>query len=542
MDLFSTRLLILLGVIILNVLLVSFVLNQDRKTAIHRLFFALGVVMSAWLVATYLSVTPVADLWWTRLTVCSAALMSMLLFLLAHTLPEKTIQLSRNKFIATIMATIVVMGITVSPFTFTRIAVHNGLAQAQPGPGMMPFALLTTFFTVSAIYQLIKKLRGSHGVARQQLGCVLVGSALMLGLTILTIMVPVLFFNNDSFVKFAPIYAFLFLSMTAVAVLKYGLFDIKVIATEGVVSILIVILLLEGLFSGSWSILLFKMSFAILVALLGYFLVASVKKEIQERLEVTKLVAALEKANVRLQMLDRQKTEFLSIASHQLRTPLSIINGYVELIYDGAYGKVTAKMKDVLDNIDESNGRLVKLVDEFLDITRIEQGRTKFVFKEADISATVKSVIDELENRAEQKGLKIQRPKLQPLTFVFDEEKIRHVVFNFVDNAIKYSDTGAVAVVVENDAAGVTVRVQDHGLGFNRQDEVNFFQKFYRGENVKGINVNGTGLGLYVCRMFIEAHSGRFWAKSKGLGKGSEFGLWLPLDLQPGNEVMTPSA
>lgn len=110
-----------------------------------------------------------------------------------------------------------------------------------------------------------------------------------------------------------------------------------------------------------------------------------------------------------------------------------------------------------------------------------------------------------------------------------DEEKIRHVVFNFIDNAIKYSEVGNIKVELYPENNGAAVRVRDNGLGFSKIDGANFFQKFYRGENVKGTNVNGTGLGLFVCSKFIEAHHGKVWAHSEGLGKGAEFGFWIPL-------------
>jgi len=238
----------------------------------------------------------------------------------------------------------------------------------------------------------------------------------------------------------------------------------------------------------------------------------------------------LRQANLRLQELDRQKTEFLSIASHQLRTPLSIIKGYLELVRDGAFGPVAPKMEEVLHDMDESNERLVKLVDEFLDISRIEQGRTKYHFEEVDVCEVVNSVLKEIHERAQAKHVElVWKNKMGSCLAVADQEKIRHVIFNYVDNATKYTTEGTVKIELSKDLTGVTCRVTDTGLGFEPEDGANFFQKFYRGKNVEHINVNGTGLGLFVCGKFIQAHSGRIWGKSRGAGKGSEFGFWIPL-------------
>lgn len=251
------------------------------------------------------------------------------------------------------------------------------------------------------------------------------------------------------------------------------------------------------------------------------------KSKIYEELDTAN--KKLQVANERLKELDEQKTDFLSMASHQLRTPITIVNGYIELLKDNAYGKVTEETKGILDNMDASNQRLIKLVDEFLDVSRIEQGRTKFDFSNQDINKIVTSVVAEQTQRAKDKGMKIDwaKPK-EPMIACADEEKIRHVIFNFVDNALKYSEHGTVTVKVKAEKDGLEVLVHDEGLGFGKTDENNFFQKFYRGENVKQMDASGTGLGLFVCRKFIESHKGRIWAHSAGINKGSEFGFWIP--------------
>jgi len=332
-----------------------------------------------------------------------------------------------------------------------------------------------------------------------------------------------------------PIYPVVFLSaipfavLLGYAIIRYNALNVKTITAEVMIFSLNALVLGQIFFSRSTTEVILRVLISVVVLVFSVILIHSVNNEIKRREEVTKLAQSLEQANLRLQEVDRQKTDFLSIASHQLRTPLSIANGYIELLHDGAYGKIPKQAKEILANMDESNGRLVKLVDEFLDITRIEQGRTKFDCKNLDMNDIIDSAVQELNDRANQKGLKIvwHRPT-EPTMAEVDDDKIRHVVFNFIDNAIKYTDKGHVTVEVKAEDNGWSIMVRDHGFGFGKLDEANFFQKFYRGENVKGTNVTGTGIGLYVCRMFIEGHGGHVWAHSEGLGKGSEFGLWVP--------------
>lgn len=528
------RLAILILVILLNFLLIGLVNRGKNKSSTNNIFTFLSLITTLWLVATYISSDPRFRehyLLVSRFTIFFAPAQSVAFFLLAHTIPDAKVRLKIKSQIIIFFATILVSLLTLSPYVFVGIKINADATQLVPGLGMPFFVIFVTCFSIAAIVTLFKKMRHTkNGVEHEQFKFVLIGILLLLGLIITTIMVPIIFFNNSSFLPFAPAYVLLFLAMTAIAIMKYHLLNIKLIATEAMAVILVVALLFEGLLSGSLIIILFKTGFAIVVGLIGALLVNSVQKEIKQREELGNLAHSLEQANIRLQELDKQKTDFLSIAAHQLRTPLSILNGYIELIADGAYGQVGKDVKVILTNMDESNLRLVKLVDEFLDITRIEQGRTKYDFKPRYINKVIESVVREINDRAKEKGLKLEwDPSVEIPPVECDDEKVRHVIFNFVDNSIKYTDKGKIIITANMEENGLSIRVIDHGFGFERTDEVNFFQKFYRGENVKGTNVNGTGLGLYVCRMFVEAHHGRVWAHSDGLGKGSEFGFWLPL-------------
>lgn len=321
----------------------------------------------------------------------------------------------------------------------------------------------------------------------------------------------------------------LYILFTIYGIMRYKMLSIKAVTAELFTVIVIIVALVDIFLSKSYTEAFYRVAALVIMVMFGKVFINLAHQDIKHHEETVRLTEVLEKANLRLQEMDRQKTDFLSIAAHQLRTPLSILKGYIELIHDGGYGKVPKGVKEVLNNMDESNNRLVVLVDEFLNITRIEQGRVKYDYKPTDLRDVVDSVIKELLDRAAQKDMKLvwHMPREKYIADV-DDEKIRHVVFNFVDNAIKYSDQGDIKVSLEKDAEGMTVRVKDSGLGFEKIDQVNFFQKFYRGKNVQCVNVNGTGLGLFVCRLFIEAHQGRIWALSPGLKKGSEFGFWVP--------------
>lgn len=337
-------------------------------------------------------------------------------------------------------------------------------------------------------------------------------------------------YGIDTRFPFAYFSGLVFPIMLFYATSRYHFLGTKVIATEVLVGSAAFLLLTQIFLARNMLDIILQTVFALVMLVVGFALIRSVRFEVDQRGAAEQLADKLQKANDRLQDLDKMKTEFVSIASHQLRTPLSIIKGYVSLIQDGAYGKTTKKMNPILDNIASSNERLVKLVDEFLDVSRLEQGRTTYTFSHMRVQAIVESVVNEVQERADEKHIKVERHFFIPrVEATVDEERIRHSVQNFFDNAIKYSpEKSTIVLSLQEENKGIAFRVKDTGVGLDSTDKENLFQKFYRSGRVIR-DFQGSGLGLYVVKEFIEAHGGRVWAQSDGPKKGSEFGFWVPI-------------
>jgi len=248
--------------------------------------------------------------------------------------------------------------------------------------------------------------------------------------------------------------------------------------------------------------------------------------------EVEKATRDLRRANIQLKKLDAAKSDFISIASHQLRTPLTVIKGYISMMLEGSFGKLTEAEKDSLGKVFESNERLINLVENLLNISRIESGRLQFNLTEVRLEKVVASVVEELTNFVKRKDLYLNFTKPEPPlpNLKLDEEKIRQVMLNLVDNAIKYTSKGGVTVDLE--LVGKTVRfcVADTGLGMAVEDLPNLFKKFSRGSGTSLVHTEGTGLGLYVAKMMIEAHHGRIWAESPGKDQGAKFCFEIPIN------------
>jgi len=239
----------------------------------------------------------------------------------------------------------------------------------------------------------------------------------------------------------------------------------------------------------------------------------------------------LENANIQLRQLDKSKSEFLSIASHQLRTPLTAIKGWISMIEEGDLGAIPEKFKRPMDVVYASNERLIRLVNDLLNISRIESGRQKYEFKYNDLNSLVQEVITKLKLQIEAKKLKLiyEQPKVALPKVWCDGEKIHEVMMNFVDNAVKYSLKGSINVSLKIDDGMVTYSVKDNGVGITKNNMQLLFKKFSRGEGSFLINTEGTGLGLYVAKLVVEAHGGKIWAESEGEGKGSTFLFSIPV-------------
>jgi len=243
--------------------------------------------------------------------------------------------------------------------------------------------------------------------------------------------------------------------------------------------------------------------------------------------EVERKTAQLRKANLELRQLDQAKSEFISIASHQLRTPLTVIKGYISMMREGNFGEVPKPIMKNLEKVYSSNERLIHLVENLLDISRIESGRQEFDWKKINLEDTVKIVVDNLKQNAKAKDLKLifDKSKKKTPQVVADPNKIHEVIMNFVDNAIKYTKKGEIDVsLVHNPKDNlITFCVKDTGRGIDPTIKKGLFKKFSRGKGSFRVHTEGVGLGLYVAKMIIDSHKGKIWAESKGRDKGAKF-------------------
>lgn len=248
---------------------------------------------------------------------------------------------------------------------------------------------------------------------------------------------------------------------------------------------------------------------------------------------------------------EREQAEFVSTASHEMRTPVASIEGYLGLALNPNTAQIDDKAREFLTKAHESSQHLGRLFQDLLDVTKADDGRMNSIPKVVDIIPFAQSVVQGFGPKAQEKGLNItfvptdstNQKKVQPVYFVnLDNDHIREILDNLIDNAIKYTPKGDVTINVEGLDDKVVISIKDTGLGIPAEDLPHLFQKFYRVENVDRQSIGGTGLGLYLSHRLAENMGGRLWAEST-YGQGSTFYLELPrIDSQKAAELKQQQA
>lgn len=239
----------------------------------------------------------------------------------------------------------------------------------------------------------------------------------------------------------------------------------------------------------------------------------------------------LEQANKHLQQLDQAKSEFVSIASHQLRTPMTGIMGYLSMMTSGDFGKIAPEHKKILFDLLSESQRMIRLINQFLNVSKIEAGKFTYAQNPVQLETLIEREVKEVAKAAKDKGLKLvmKIPKKKLPIVTADGDKLEDVILNLVDNAIKYTAQGTIAVGVEQLGDQVHFYVKDSGIGIKKEDAGELFNKFVRGTGIAQIHPDGSGLGLFIAKSIIDAHGGRIWAESNGEGKGSTFQFTIPI-------------
>jgi signal transduction histidine kinase len=246
--------------------------------------------------------------------------------------------------------------------------------------------------------------------------------------------------------------------------------------------------------------------------------------------ELGDLARSFDTMTEQLRELDRLKAEFVSVASHEIKTPLSVIRGYVTLLADGIYGEVNDAQKKTLEAVSAQTDRLARLVHRLLDVSRFEAGGARLELREIDLHAFFDELTSDFRVLAVQNGIDfpVRMTDDLPPTIVGDEDRLSEVLGNLLSNAFKFTERGgSIRVDAARHDGGIQVEVEDTGVGIAPEKLPRIFEKFYQVENDAQPRSVGSGLGLAIAREIVEAHGGTISAESEE-GKGTRFRVFLP--------------
>lgn len=507
--------------------IVVYISNTKSISNIAFLFFC--VVTILWSVSNYLSYQtsdPSAALFFLRLVIFFAFWHSFTFFNFLYVFPRERGSFPVwHKYFLTPYIIVVSLWTLFGDFVFSGIK-ENSLQGAHDPVvenGMILFVLTALSLIVASFVFLIKKIRHAKTKERTPLLIILGGALLTFSLIVVCNLILPSVFKVTIFIPLGAIIFFPFSFATAYSIFKHRMFRVTNIGSAVMAFLLCGATFVEIIFAENIGQLVLRSGIFLFVLLISIQFVKNIFV-----LEAT--TRSLETANEQLKSLDKLKSEFISLASHQLRSPLTVIKGYASTLTDGVVGEMNTKQHEITRHIYTSAQGLASLVEDFLNVTKIEQGGMKYIFDSVDIKKIVDDISSDMKLVAEDKHLEfvVSCEVGDSCLVKADAVKLKQVFLNLIDNSIKYTKEGFVKVSLKKEDSMLVFSVTDSGVGLTDETKKKLFTKFGRG-NASVLNTGGSGLGLYLAYEIVKAHKGEIIATSEGVGTGSTFSVTIPL-------------
>ncbi len=526
---------------LIAILVGLFIFFNGRRFLLNKLLFLITITFFLWVFSNLITWTNVDSgfilVAWTSFEILSAILSILCIYFVYVFLFKEDVSFKLKIIFLLLLLPVLFFAPTYSNLTGFNLTDCDAFGFEE-----MPYKLYYTFLGILAMVWIFVLLIKSYFVTkpdfRKQILLMGIGIESFLLFFFITIFLTSYLTSieilDDSRLEMYGLFGMMvFMAMIGVLMVRFNTFNVKLIATQALIVSITLLVGSQLLFIESKTGFYVTGATFLFSIIAGYLLIKSVKKEVRHREEIEKLVGKLTQANNRLRELDKEKSEFVSIASHQLRSPLTAIAGYVSLLCDGSFGKLPEKAREPLSRILTSSQHMSQLIEEYLNVSRIESGNMKYNLTEFNLSDQVDHICDDLRAVALKKGILLFfRTNLNSYPMVrADQGKVVQSIHNLINNAIKYTDKGTITAYVHDDKKRkrIYVEIIDTGIGMSEKSLGNIFQKFERADNASRTDIQGAGLGLYMALKMIEAMGGTITAYSEGEGKGSRFVLELPL-------------
>ena len=539
---FDLVLLICVEIILCFLAILVFSVNPKNKT---NQYFSLWVFfLIVWIFSNYLENEPYFQNYrslFLRIDFASAIFLGAFFYFFCLNFPWR-VSLSWPKKAIIFTPSIILFILSFTNLIIKDIHFQDNTIVFKQSSLFLFYFLCFIFYIVRGCIELILRYKKSKGIERTQIFYVITGFSISAIMAVtLNLILPPLVFIPSNIARLGIYGILIFCIFSTIAITRHHLFGIKVILTEILVGCIAFILLIQAIIADNIKLKIFGFGLLALFSIAGFLLISSALKEIKYREELRiakeraeKAYEVEKKSHEELKKLDEAKSQFVLITQHHLRTPLSIMKGYVSMLLEGSYGKMNEEFRKPLTGFQISTDNLIKLVNEFLDISQLQVGSQILSPQETQIEDLISEIIQELKPEADKKHiyLEIEKPT-EPLPKVnIDRAKVKAALFNVIDNGMKYTPSGGVKVRFKTTDSKLKIIIQDTGIGMTKEDIDSLFTKFFsRGKEAKKVFATGRGIGLYMAERIIKAHQGRVWAESPGKDKGSIFYVELPIKL-----------
>lgn len=527
-----------------NIILGGLVYFQDKHSKSNRTFFLFTLSLTAWLDIAFISelikdVSIIIIL--SRIVYGSVIITAITLFCFSCFFTKRYPKKITGILLAFVSVTLLSI-LFFTDFVILTIDFSSTGFNIINGPLYFLFVIFILLLAGSSIFNfLIKYKKSQNNLEKTQTIYFFLGFGIFIVTNIVFNIIVRQITGSDFYYRLGNYSAIFLVGFIAYAIFKHHLFNIKVITTEILTIIMGVMLLVRIPLSKTSGELAFNLIFFHIFLVLGIMLIRTVWLEIHRVEEIEKLnkekLAAYDKikkqadelklANIDLQKLLEMKSEFMRVASHQLRTPTSSIMGMLSMLVEGS---VPPEKRDgFIKMAYEASEKLSIIIRNVLSATSLDSGRLELSFQKADLRDIIHKAVNECKKLALQKklALRVNMPENLPL-ITADTHWLKQVFNNLINNAVFYTPKGEITIDVKDNLNNITATIQDNGVGIALEDKDRLFKKFTRGQHTQQVHPDGSGLGLYIAKSIIDLHHGAITIQSDGQSKGTAVEVVLP--------------
>jgi signal transduction histidine kinase len=547
------RELVLIIVAFCNFILAIFVFLKNKKDRINIYYSFTALATGCWtfgLAAFSLSIDLDVATFWCKFYYVSAALIASSFLAFSFVFPFDKRKLPKIYSSLFYLFTIFIIGISVWPGAMIKeIVIRPWGKEAILSPF---YFIYTTYFVmcvIGAFGNFLRKHKQSlqNEVYKMQIKYVFIGTSIAMAWGMMfNLFLPLI--GNYKLIWLGPYLSLAMIGFIAYAIFKHHLMNIKIITTELFGVLIMIVVLLDALMARSRIEFFLKFGLFMVVAVFSILLIRSVLNEVRSTEKVVKLAHHLEKANIELKKLDKAKSEFISIASHQLRTPVSVIKGVSSMMKEGDMEHFSKEKRErFIDSLWQKSCKLERIIKDILSATEMTSIKYKAEKEKAepiDLEELLKESINDFQPAAQEREIELSLTVFgRPIPKIYGEAMyLRDAVDNLIDNALKYTPSlktssevrgkrkkkGIVSVSLTKKENNVIISVKDNGIGIPPKEKANLFDKFTRASNARDMYTDGSGLGLFIAKEIVEGHQGKIWLESE-FNKGTTFYISLPI-------------